>query len=316
MTNRQKIIRPGVCYGLAGLMLAGCASSQKTPLVQKSPEPMSTAVSGAGDFAPNEGAKNPAKIYLAYGQWAEQMGQYPEARDAYNKVLAEQPKNIDALLGLARVDQASGLVADAEEHLQKAQKLAGKDARVLAACGNFLAAQGQWKPALEKLEAAVQQAPDDGRYQFLLAVALARSGDIDAAYPYFVRSVGEAQAHFNIGYILNEQGNREGSIAQLEQAVALMPDLTPARDLLDQLRGGAGTMLAGGSNETPERTGVRAIPLNTREERLPLQGNERLLMGREMSGTNAAMAAQTSPQEPPPNLTPAQLEQWRNQQEQ
>ena len=165
-------------WGVAVCLLAGCTTTSKTPFANRTPEPASTAVSGSGEFASNEGAKNPAKIFLAYGQWAEQMGQLPEARDSYNKVLAEQPKNIDAILGLARVDQASGLMGDAEERLKKAEKLAAKDPRVLAACGTFLAAQGDWKKAVGKLEHAVKLAPDDARYQFLLAVTLARSGDV------------------------------------------------------------------------------------------------------------------------------------------
>ena len=61
---------------------------------------------------------------------------------------------------------------------------------------------------------------------------------------------------------------------------------------------------------------VRSIPLETREERVPLQGNENSLLrsaNRRVSHTTRNFAPVSAP--PPPNLTPAQLEQWRNQQE-
>lgn len=317
MADRQP--RNSRWWTVAGISLLslGCSATPKIPFAQKTPEPAKTAVSGSGDFAPNEGLKNPAKVYLAYGQWQEQMGQLAEARESYGKVLAEQPKNIEAILGMARLDQMSGLMADAEERLKKAHKLSPKDPRVLAAYGNFHAAQQNWPAAIEKLQAAVKQTPDDPRYQFLLAVALARSGDIDAAYPYFVRSVGEAQAQFNIGYVLYEKGDRAGSAERFERALALMPDLAQAQEMLDRVQQGPEAVLTKGGDQTASaRSAVRTIPVNTQQERVPLVGNETSLprsMNRR-SGTSTTVAPPAPGPQPPPGLTPAQLEQWRNQQ--
>lgn len=303
-------------YAAAGLSLAvvGCTTTPKNPLASKSTEPAATAVSGSGDFASNAGPKDPAKIHLAYGQWQEQMGQQAEARDSYSKVLSEQPKNLDALLGMARVDQAGGLMGDAEERLKKAHKIAPKDARVQASYGNFYAAKQEWEKAVECHQAAVKAAPNDPRYQFLLGVALARSGDVDTAYPHFVRSLGDAEAHYNLGLILNEQGDRAGSLEHIEQALALKPDLTQAQAMLERLQRGDQPVLANGSQRagtgaTPI-SGVRSVPLSTKQDLVPLKGNEASLP---RAGNRVNYAAPQKNAQPPAGLTPAQQEQWRNQ---
>ncbi len=297
--------------GCAVLTAGGCATAPKSPFAKKAQEPASTAVSGSGNFASNDGMKNPSKVYLAYGQWQEQMGQQAEARESYGKVLADHPKDVEALLGMARLDQAAGLMDDAELRLQKASKISPKDPRVLASYGNFYAAQQNWPRSIDKLQAAVKQAPDDPRYQFLLGVSLARSGDADQAYPYFIRAVGDAQAHFNIGYILYEQGDRAAGEKHFVQALALKPDLAPAQTMLDRIHHKQGdTMLVKGTEDADSpAAGVRTIPLNTQEERVPLQGNETSL-----PRSTTRRVSNSSLPEPPPGLTPAQLEQWRNQQ--
>lgn len=313
MAERSRIQRVWCAAAGLSLAVAGCSTTPKVPAVAKSAGPATTAVSGSsGDFAPDSGPKNPTKVRLAYGQWQEQMGQQAEARESYAKVLAAQPKNIEALLGLARLDQASGLYTDAEERLKKAAKLGPKDSRVLATYGNFYSAQGEWGKAVEKHQAAVKHSPDDPRYQFLLGVALARSGDTDQAFPYFIRSVGDAQAHYNIGYILFENGDRVGAMDHFNKALSLNPELEIVRTMVDRIQSGNDkTVLAKGTESKSSQ--VRSIPLTTQEALVPLQGNEASLP-RGTRRSASAPASIRAPQSPADGLTPAQLEQMRNQQ--
>lgn len=295
----------------AGLSLAvlGCTSLPKNPLASKPNESANTAESGSGELVSDQALKNPTRIQLAYGQWQEQLGQQAEARESYNKVLSAQPKNVDAMLGLARIDQAAGLMDDAETRLKRALKLAPKDARVLATYGNFYAAQQDWQKAIEKHQLAAKLAPEDPRYEFLLGVSMARSGEVEASYPHFARSVGDAQAHYNLGYILYEEGDRAGSLEHFEQALALKPDLTLAQTMIDKLNQRSdGAVLAKGTRNSLHATpasGIRTVPVisdgaadsRATPQSLPLRNQ-----------------APVSPAQPPAGLTPAQLEQWRNQQ--
>lgn len=314
MAERSRINRAWCAAAGLSLAVAGCSTTPKVPAVAKATGPATTAVSGSsGDFAPDSGPKNPTKVRLAYAQWQEQMGQQAEARESYAKVLAAQPKNIEALLGLARLDQASGLYPDAEERLKKAIKLGPKDSRVLATYGNFYSGQGDWTKAVEKHQAAVKHAPDDPRYQFLLGVALARSGDVDHAFPYFIRSVGDAQAHYNVGYILFENGDRAGAMDHFNKALTLKPDLDIAQTMVDRLHNGNDkTILANGTEAKSSQ--VRSIPLTTQEALVPLQGNEASLPRGINRGAKTTPASIRAPQSPPDGLTAAQLEQLRNQQ--
>ena len=53
--------------------------------------------------------------------------------------------------------------------------------------------------------------------------------------PHFVKTIGEAEAHYNIGFILYEQGDLAGAKQQLTQAILKKPELTVAQQMLDEV---------------------------------------------------------------------------------
>lgn len=110
------------------------------------------------------------------------------------------------------------------------------DAKTLDAEGQALAAGEQWEAAIVVLSKAVKAAPNDVHIRHHLAVALARAGHVDAAMPHFMKSVGEAEAHYNVGVILYESGDLEASELQLVQALRKNPNLEVAQQQLDDVR--------------------------------------------------------------------------------
>lgn len=180
--------------------------------------------------------QNPSKVHLAYAKWQEQIGQVTEARESYEFVLNDEPSSTDAILGIARIDQLSGRTAQAEEGIQRALKLAGDDPHVLDAAGQFYATAEQWPEAIELLNKAVLNAPADRAVRFHLAVALARTGRLDAARPHFVQAVGEAEADYNLGLILHEQGDTAGCLERMQMALAMRPEFPEARAWLSELQ--------------------------------------------------------------------------------
>ena len=70
------------------------------------------------------------------------------------------------------------------------------DPKVLDAVGQYYASQSRWDEAIEILTSAMRKAPEETTYRFHLAVALARSGDVDQAMPHFAKTVGDAEAHY------------------------------------------------------------------------------------------------------------------------
>lgn len=239
---------------LALFLFAGCNS----PGSWKPSNPFARAELGTGAEEMRAAARKekvkPGPVHLAYARWQEQIGNLVEARDSYELALNQDPRSAEATLGLARLDQLAGRTQEAEQRFLKAARLAPGDARMLDALGQFYVSQQRWKEAIDTLHEAYRLAPNESSIRYDLAVALARSGNIDAARPHFVATIGEPESHYNIGYILHEQGRFPAAERELVQAVMLKPELEEAQALLDDLRGTAGTQVAGRAAGT-ERTG-------------------------------------------------------------
>lgn len=188
------------------------------------------------DFSTSTKLKDPVKARLAYASWLEQSENYKEARLAYLKVLEKNSKDAEAILGLARIDRAYGRNEQADEQLKKALKYHPKDPNVLLAIGQVHAERGEWKEALEKMQAAHTLAPYEKMYEFHLAIVEARIGELERAMNHFSRAVGKAEAYYNIGYILGEQGQLEDAEQYLVKALKLKPELKQAETALVALR--------------------------------------------------------------------------------
>lgn len=180
--------------------------------------------------------KPSARLQLAYAQLQEQRENFPEARKSYEQVLAADAKSIDAIIGLARLDQIAGRTADAENGFQKAIRLDPNSGRALDALGQFYADQKRWPEAVQTLNRAVMAKPDDPTYRFHMALAMAKAGQIEQAMPLLVETVGSAAAHYNIGLIYHERGNLQAAEDHFATALMENPRLTQAQQWLNELR--------------------------------------------------------------------------------
>lgn len=166
----------------------------------------------------------------------EKQGNVSEARSAYSQVLAEDHKSVEALVGLARVDQLAGRMSEAEQGYLKAVKAAPKSPVAHAALGQFYADQEKWDQAVGAFQTAMQCAPNDNNNRHQLAVALAKSGKIEQALPHFAKTVGEAEAHYNVALLLHEQGDLSGAETHFLTAATQNPQLSQAQYWLDEVR--------------------------------------------------------------------------------
>jgi len=180
--------------------------------------------------------KHPARLKVAYGRVMEEAGQPAEARKCYQDALALQPKEMEALLGLARLDEAAGQLDQAELGLKKAVKIAPNSALALYSLGQFYACQERWDEASDALTKAMLSQPDDTQARYALAVALVHTGKVDAALPHFIRTVGDAEAHYNVGLILQQQGELDEAERHFAMAVTKKPELVAAQNWLAHLR--------------------------------------------------------------------------------
>jgi tetratricopeptide (TPR) repeat protein len=210
-------------------MLAG-NSAGKLPISQ------SVTVPGGADVAPGQELQNPSKVHVAYGRWQEQQKQLPQARESYQLALKEDPKSLEALIGLARLEQLGERFSEAEAYLSRAERIRPKDGLVQAAWGEYHTGRKQFEPAIARYRKAIELSPEVGIYHHQLAVLLTKSGDVDGAVAAFSQQIGRGAAYYNVAFLLAQSGDTQRAESFARQALQLEPDLGEAASLLTQLK--------------------------------------------------------------------------------
>jgi tetratricopeptide (TPR) repeat protein len=186
------------------------------------------------------------------GYQALEKGQVNEAERMYRLALTNDPRNVDAMLGLAsaltqqqRGNDASQLYLRVLEidprnaHAQagflnmtgradpaaaevRLRQLIARDpsAFLYFTLGNVYAEQGQWAAAQNAYFQAHKLAPDNPDYAFNLAVGLEHLSQSKIALDYYRRAVTLAQAR---GHAQFELARVENRIRSLESTLAQRP---------------------------------------------------------------------------------------------
>lgn len=176
------------------------------------------------------------KLNLEYAKFKESGGDLTTARHSYELVLSKEPNNVEAIMGMARLNLKAQRLVEAEEGFKRALALKPKSTEVLSEIGNFYSDQQRWDKAVPILQECQRLEPHEKKFQYNLAVALAKSGQTKEALPHFKESVPEGAAHYNVGRILIEQGKRQEAEEQFAIAIAKDPTLTDAQYWIDEIR--------------------------------------------------------------------------------
>jgi Flp pilus assembly protein TadD len=151
-------------------------------------------IKGAGDTAEASNdliealklsPETPADTLLA-ANLAEQAGQWDVAEKAYRRVLANDPKSIDAASGLSHVLIVGKQYPEAETILRTALEQSADDPALTAQLATVLAAQDKAEalPLIQKLHDAH---PDDPTITRMLAAVLADAGDSSGSDHYYIK---------------------------------------------------------------------------------------------------------------------------------
>lgn len=189
------------------------SSSLRKEAARVTPVVPDTGITVAGGSAQSSGGISNAYQLL-------QDGRLEDARRAYEKLRALEPRNPDVLLGLALIAQRQGRADDAVQHYLKALEVDPKNAFAQASLtgmvaradpqaaetkfksliaqqpaaylsfglGNVYAAQGRWNEAQNAYFEAQRQEPDSPDYAFNLAVSLEHINQPRAALEYYQRA--------------------------------------------------------------------------------------------------------------------------------
>lgn len=237
MTNLPSSIR---CLGILSLLMTltvGCATGRGIS---------DSFVSKKSEDRKGKEKDVPSRLNLAYAKVQISEQRYSEARKTYQTILEKDPKCVEAVLGLARLDLYANRPEEAEKSFHKALKLAPNSPEVLDTVGQYFASVERYPQSIQLFQKAIEIDPDQKKYRYHYAVALAKSGRVNESMPHFVNAVGPAGAHYNMGRILCDQGNIEGAEEQFMQALLKDPQLREAQEWLDEVRQQKDTKMARG----------------------------------------------------------------------
>lgn len=288
-TNAKAKVRTAVLLATASLVIAGCANldertvSTKAPvkmaaqdileatkrqkssfvdrikdvLPKKAPQPL-IAEQIIPDDDPTRLDHEPTKplgpeLYIAAARLSEKSGRYDVALEQYQMALQADSRNRNALIGLARLRHRAGKVDEAIRIYRDALNTYRNDAVIMNDLGLCYVRNNQLGEAISMLQAATQAAPGREMYVNNLAAALVEANRGGEAVAHLSRLNGPAVANYKVGYLFNRAGRKGESVQYLNKALALNPNLEPARTLL--------------TDNTPRVSALPRSPVPVQQER-------------------------------------------------
>jgi tetratricopeptide (TPR) repeat protein len=201
--------------------------------VRPRPRPQAPATSAKPALVPEQPASKPIEInapilavdpFVQQGYQAFQKNDLAAAGDSYQKALAREPNNRDALLGLAAIDVRNGQLPSAEARYLKLLEADPRDGQAVA---GLVALRGRVDPAASesRLKALIAGQPESAHLQFALGNQYAqqsRWAEAQAAY-FKAYSIDPENADyaFNLAVSLDQLHQQRPALEYYQRALAL-----------------------------------------------------------------------------------------------
>lgn len=180
--------------------------------------------------------------HLNLGVFYVDQGKPSKVEEAYRTALRLEPSFYPALVNLADLYRMQGRDQEGEALLRRALALAPNDANVHHSFGLLLVRMKRQDEALEAFRRAVALQPDNPRHGYVYGIALNAAGKAGEAIKVLERvhrrSPTHREALVALATINRDRGQRAAAIRYAEKLVALSPEDTTARRLVEELRRG------------------------------------------------------------------------------
>ncbi len=169
-----------------------------------------------------------------------QGGQLERARQMYQQILTQDPRNANALNLFGLVGWQTGQFAEAVEHLQKAIAI---DSSQAAFFGNLAEARrglGQFAEAIQAYEQAARMQPNTVIIHLNLGTVLQQAGQVDQSIASYGRALEldpqNTPARYHLGTAFEQQGKLHPAGSCYQQILDVEPDHVPSLVSLAGLR--------------------------------------------------------------------------------
>lgn len=208
--------------------LASSFGDAVTPEPQVHPAEDPTSLTSGNQNAGADLNYHAARVY-------ESRNKPHEAAALYEKSLHMDPNHVRTLIAYARLLDREGSFARAETLYRHAIEVQPGNPVAVNDLGMMYARQGMFQPAIESIGRAIEQQPTNQRYRNNIAIVLLDAGRIDEAFSHLATVHGEANAHYNLAFLLSQRQMQAEAIQHLDRALVLSPQHDAARQLAQQL---------------------------------------------------------------------------------
>lgn len=216
-------------------------AKKKGPLKADTVAALANAQVGAAFDFQDEGTVNPNLDRLA-----------DDARSKFQKALEQDPKNREALTGLARLYTRLGDRDRAIATLQTLQSHYPQDHKIAYETALTHARFEEWPNGISACRNALAGDPENRRYQKTLGILTARTGNFEDGFTALSRVMPEAEARFTMAKLLADMDRGDMAVQQVQLAVKADPSFAPAQEWLAARQNPAGVQPVEFREPTPE----------------------------------------------------------------
>jgi tetratricopeptide (TPR) repeat protein len=184
-------------------------------------------------------------------------GAYENARDAYQRSMAENPTNPLPHLQLAQLSLAQGKNAEAEAEITRALALKPNFGAAYYLRSQIEAADGRYPQAIEDASNATQLAPQDPVGWYNLGSILYVAGSYNLAVEALARAASlqnnYANAIFILGLSLDQVGRHEEALAAMQAVQKLNPNDETVQKIIANLEKGKPALSSANENKSGAR---------------------------------------------------------------
>lgn len=177
-----------------------------------------------------------AETQVAWAQTLERAGNLERADEVYRQALLDHPENLLPLVAYARMCSRHQRLDDAIELYRQAVQDHPQAALAWNDLGQAHAQRKEWGLAASAAARAIEIEPRNPLYASNLARILVAKGEPQGAMAALEQVYDPAIANYNLGVLLNKNGQSEAALARFHRAAELNPNLSQARTMVARLQ--------------------------------------------------------------------------------